>query len=364
MDRRSAELTSQWRNAEGSNRQAEEQLLAISRRAEGLENEVSKARDAATQLEQKLEEKVTAIHSLQAQARSHDKARTALQAELRTAEKALEVVRREAEAGAATSLGELQRQLNVERDISSSLREQRKTSDQVMSQAEAAAIAAAGERKDLLVAIAQRDTEMAGLQDRVSRLDSKCAELVAQLEEQRVQVSAVDLEFQSKSRAIAALGTEFDRLGLIQANVRKLDGMLSRQLSAGGMANGNAERDNAERGDAERPRNGRLIVSLDGDKPVKYPLFKSDMVIGRALDTDIRVAGRHTSRRHARVFIRDGLVMIEDLGSLNGITVNEKSVRRLELHDGDVLNVGGARLRFVDLDEKAASPHGEATTAH
>ena len=372
MDRRGADLANQWRNAEGSTRQAEEQLVAASRRAEGLEIELRQARDEATQLQQKLEEKVTAIRSLQAEARLHDKASTGLQAEIRKAEKALEVVRRDAEAVAATSLGELQRELNVERASGSALRKQLKTSEQAISTieaalerqrqntetavntAEAAAVAAAGERKRLLATIAERDSEMAGLRDRVSLLDVECAQLVAQLEEQRAQASAVDLEFQAKRKAIVALGSEFDRLGLIQANVRKLDGMLSRQLSGGGIANG----------DAERPRNGRLIVSLDGDKPVKYPLFKSDMVIGRALDTDIRVAGRHTSRRHARVFIDGGLVMIEDLGSLNGITVNEKTVRKLELHDGDVLNVGGARLRFVDLDEKADAPRNGATTAH
>jgi len=372
MDRHSAELTSQWRTAEGATRQAEEQLRAVSRRAEGLENELKRARDAATQLEQSLQDKVTAIGSLQAEARSHDKARAGLQAEIRKAGKALEVARSEAEATAAASLGELQRELSVERDNSSALRKQLKASEQAISTieaalqrqrqdteaalnvAEAAAIAAAGERKRLLATIAERDSEMAVLRDRVSLLDVECAQLVAQLDEQRAQASAVDLEFQAKRKAIVALGSEFDRLGLIQANVRKLDGMLSRQLSEGGSANG----------DAERPRNGRLIVSLDGDKPVKYPLFKSDMVIGRALDTDIRVAGRHTSRRHARVFIDGGLVMIEDLGSLNGITVNEKAVRRLELHDGDVLNVGGARLRFVDLDEKADAPRNEATIAH
>mgnify|MGYP006340765327 CR=1 FL=1 len=97
---------------------------------------------------------------------------------------------------------------------------------------------------------------------------------------------------------------------------------------------------------------------------MKYPLFKADMVIGRSRDTDIRISGPHTSRRHARVFIDGGAVMIEDLGSLNGIKVNKKKVRKQELHDGDVLDVGGARLRFVDLDEKAAEARNGAAAAH
>jgi chromosome segregation ATPase len=303
MDRVSAELTSRWRDAENSARQAKEQLLAISRRAEGLENELRKAR------EQPGDQKT---------------------------EKALDLARREAEAVGATRIGKLQHELNVERENSSALRKQLKTSEIAISQAaaalesqrqktEAAAIAAAGERE----------------------------KFVAQLDELRKQLSAADSEFRAKRRSIAALDTEFNRLGLIQANVRKLDDMMSQQLSGGGMAND----------DEERPRNGRLIVSLDGEKAVKYPLFKSDMVIGRALNTDIRVAGRHTSRHHARVFIDRGVVMIEDLGSLNGITVNGKTVRKHELHDGDLLNVGGARLRFVDIDEKAAPPRNGVATA-
>jgi chromosome segregation ATPase len=350
MDRISAELISHRRDAENAAREAKEQLLAISHRAEGLENELRKAREAASHFEQKLAEKVAAIGSLEIEGREQVKARTELQAEIRKTEKALDLVRREAEAVGATRIGKLRQELKVERDNSSALRKQLKTSEQAINGAAAAlesqqqkTEAAAIEREKFLAIIAERDSAMVGLRDRVSALDVERAQLVAQLDELRAQLSAADSEFQAKRKSIAALGTEFNRLGLIQANVRKLDGMMSRQLSGGGLTNG----------DEERPRNGRLIVSLDGDNALKYPLFKSEMVIGRARDTDIRVAGRHLSRRHARVLIDHGVVMIEDLGSLNGITVNGKTVRKHELHDGDVLNVGGARLRFVDLDEKA-----------
>jgi pSer/pThr/pTyr-binding forkhead associated (FHA) protein len=188
----------------------------------------------------------------------------------------------------------------------------------------------------------------------VSALELERAQLIAQLDDLRAQLVAADSEFQMKRKSIAALGTEFNRLGLIQANVRKLDDMISRQLSGGEPANAAAE----------RPRNGRLIVSLDGDRAVKYPLFKRDMVIGRSRDTDICIAGPHTSRRHARIFVDGGVVVIEDLGSLNGIIVNKARVRRQELHDGDLLVVGGARLRFIDLDEKVTGGRNETTTAH
>jgi chromosome segregation ATPase len=365
VERLNAELTSHWQDAEDSSRQATEQLLAISGRAEELKHELRQAQEAASQLEQKLNEKAAAIGSLQVGAQAHEKARTELQAEVRKAKEALDLVRREAEAVGAAQIRDLQRELKVERENGSALRKQLKTSERIINQAaaalesqqqkaEAAAIAATGERERLLATIAERDLAMVGLHDRVSALDMERAQLVAQLDELRAQLVAADSEFQMKRNSIAALGTEFNRLGLIQANVRKLDGMISRQLSGGEPANAAAE----------RPRNGRLIVSLDGDRAVKYPLFKRDMVIGRSRDTDICIAGPHTSRRHARVFIDGGVVVIEDLGSLNGIIVNEARVRRQELHDGDLLVVGGARLRFIDLDEKVTRGRNETNTAH
>jgi len=105
--------------------------------------------------------------------------------------------------------------------------------------------------------------------------------------------------------------------------------------------------------DADRRRKARLIVSLEGDHNIKYPLYKQTMIIGRSSDADIHVIGRFTSRRHARVVIlEDETAVIEDLGSLNGIRVNDEAVTRHVLHDGDLLDVGGARLQFVDLGER------------
>jgi len=325
MDRQGMELQGRWRDAKAATRHAEQQLLAATSRAEGLEKELRQAHEVVAGLEKKLEEKAATVRSLQAE---------------------------------TLRIGELQRALNAERDNASALRKQITTGTQAVKQMETSlehqrqkTEAAentvsrteqllADNRENFLATIAERDLTIAGLRERASGLEAERARLIAQLDEQAAKLSAVDSDFQAKRKAIAALGTEFDRLGLIQANVRKLDGMMNQQLFGSGEANGEAE---------PVRNNTRLIVSLDGEKAAKYPLFKPDMVIGRARDTDIRVSGPHTSRRHARVFINDDVVMIEDLGSLNGITVNDKAVRKHELHNGDILDVGGARLRFVDL---------------
>jgi hypothetical protein len=55
------------------------------------------------------------------------------------------------------------------------------------------------------------------------------------------------------------------------------------------------------------------------------------------------------SRRHARVFVDSGRLMVQDLGSTNGTRVNGEDVGgRTELSHGDVVAVGGSSLRVAD----------------
>jgi hypothetical protein len=93
----------------------------------------------------------------------------------------------------------------------------------------------------------------------------------------------------------------------------------------------------------------RLLVLLDGEKPIKYPLYKDEMTIGRADDADIRVGSGFISRVHARLRVMKKAVVVEDVASKNGIQVNSKVARRHTLHHGDVLAIGPLRFRFIDM---------------
>jgi len=71
-------------------------------------------------------------------------------------------------------------------------------------------------------------------------------------------------------------------------------------------------------------------------------------VAGRAADVDLLLADVSVSRRHAR-FVgdgTDGVVVLEDLGSLNGTYVNGQRVDRVELLDADVVRIGRFQLRY------------------
>jgi len=97
----------------------------------------------------------------------------------------------------------------------------------------------------------------------------------------------------------------------------------------------------------------RLLVFLDGPQPIKYPLYKSVMTIGRSEKADIHVEGDFISRVHARLLSTNDGVVVEDIASKNGIKVNSKQTERQILHHGDVLGIGKARFTFIDTSRAA-----------
>ena len=92
----------------------------------------------------------------------------------------------------------------------------------------------------------------------------------------------------------------------------------------------------------------RLLVFLDSEQPIKYPLFKEVITIGRSEDADIQIEGDFISRIHARVVCGEKETLIEDAGSKNGIKVNGERVERHALSHGDMLAIGRLRFTFID----------------
>jgi two-component system cell cycle response regulator len=78
--------------------------------------------------------------------------------------------------------------------------------------------------------------------------------------------------------------------------------------------------------------------------------------IGRGQQVGIRIHDSEISRRHARLTVEKGSVVVEDLGSTNGTFVNGEAVDKVTLVDGDKIQVGTTTiLKFSyhdDLDEQ------------
>lgn len=86
------------------------------------------------------------------------------------------------------------------------------------------------------------------------------------------------------------------------------------------------------------------LVSRDRE----YGLGDGAHLIGRDASADIELDSPKVSRRHARVTVRGGEAVVEDLGSKNGTLVNGS---RLEaphvLAPGDGIRIGGFVLQFA-----------------
>ncbi|HET7610059.1 MAG TPA: FHA domain-containing protein [Gammaproteobacteria bacterium] len=93
----------------------------------------------------------------------------------------------------------------------------------------------------------------------------------------------------------------------------------------------------------------RVLVLLDAERPIKYPLFKETMTIGRAESADIQINNDFLSRLHARIVSTPDGAAIEDIESKNGIRVNTKLVtKRQGLRHGDIVDLGRLRFRYID----------------
>jgi len=69
-------------------------------------------------------------------------------------------------------------------------------------------------------------------------------------------------------------------------------------------------------------------------------------VLGRSRQCDVVINDPNVSRRHAEVRREGQGYVVVDLDSTNGITVNDREVKRAALAEGDRLQLGTTGLRF------------------
>ena len=99
------------------------------------------------------------------------------------------------------------------------------------------------------------------------------------------------------------------------------------------------------------------LVFLTGDLiAVPIPLEREEVILGRALEADVRVNDSKVSRRHARILTvtkSEGSAeyILNDLNSRNGTLLNGQKVNNETLTHGDKITIGENILRFEMLDE-------------
>ena len=83
--------------------------------------------------------------------------------------------------------------------------------------------------------------------------------------------------------------------------------------------------------------NGELVPQGGGDA---IPLIRTPLVLGRRESCDISLQFPNISGKHCELTFKDGLWIIRDLGSTNGIKVNDMPVQKKVLHNGDLVSIG------------------------
>ncbi|RAR54838.1 UNVERIFIED_CONTAM: FHA domain-containing protein [Acidovorax defluvii] len=95
----------------------------------------------------------------------------------------------------------------------------------------------------------------------------------------------------------------------------------------------------------------RMIVSIDSVVIKEVELTKERTTLGRRPYNDIVIDNLAVSGKHAVIHMTDDGVEIEDVGSTNGTYVNAKAVTRQELRNGDIVEVGKYKIRFLQEAE-------------
>ena len=97
-----------------------------------------------------------------------------------------------------------------------------------------------------------------------------------------------------------------------------------------------------------RERRGkRELVVVSGVRKDERFVVVEEMTIGRASGCHINIDDTFISQLHARLFHRDGQLMVEDLGSTNGTAVNNTPVTNpMPLNKGDRLRVGDTTMEL------------------
>lgn len=84
--------------------------------------------------------------------------------------------------------------------------------------------------------------------------------------------------------------------------------------------------------------------------------LSASLVIGRDPDCDIVIVDRQVSRHHVRITVVDSGILLEDLGSKNGVHHNGQRVEeQVFLQDGDMIQIALAQ-QFVFLSSDATLP--------
>jgi len=94
----------------------------------------------------------------------------------------------------------------------------------------------------------------------------------------------------------------------------------------------------------------KLLIKTGEKKGAVHRLMDKSVSIGRDPSNTISLPDRRVSRVHACISLQNQDYVIEDLGSVNGVYVNNGLVTRQVLNNGDEIKLGATFLSFLPLE--------------
>lgn len=98
------------------------------------------------------------------------------------------------------------------------------------------------------------------------------------------------------------------------------------------------------------------LIPLDGGRP--HDIRQDIVLVGRKSFCDLKLRHRTVSKIHCVLVRTDGLLLLRDLGSRNGVRVNGRRVARAHLLPNDVLAIAEFHFRvMLGPDDQPAEGH-------
>jgi pSer/pThr/pTyr-binding forkhead associated (FHA) protein len=90
----------------------------------------------------------------------------------------------------------------------------------------------------------------------------------------------------------------------------------------------------------------RLVCMTGPNKGKVYYLLGKRIIIGRADSADIQIIDSKISREHAEITFADNCYNITDLGSPNGVIINDHKIVQQQIFDGEKIVIGQSVFKY------------------
>ena len=102
----------------------------------------------------------------------------------------------------------------------------------------------------------------------------------------------------------------------------------------------------------------KLIITRDGDSLGEFTFNEKKILVGRSDFADVIIDDDYVSKIHAILLLYSDALVLLDLNSANGTTVNSVKVRKTILKNDDIISLGRHRIKIENAPEISADMEG------